>query len=135
MAGVFDYLREWLENGRTLPNLKVEGVVGGVAQPVTQSNAEILLAPNAAQADQRLTVDATAGGVQFAALHADTLYVFWTCEDAQCRVTFDGSAPTTTNGHVVNPWDNGIWSKALAVAAKWIRTGATSAVIHASQMK
>jgi hypothetical protein len=38
------------------------------------------LIPNAAQADQRLTVDDTAGGVQFAAFHADTTQVFWTHE-------------------------------------------------------
>ena len=118
----------------TLP-WKVEGVAGGVAMPVIQSNAEILMAPNSTQVDQRLTVDDTVGGVQFTAFHADTLYVHWTCETAQCRVTFDGSAPTTTNGHIVNVWDSGIWSKALATAAKWIRTGSVSAVIHASQLK
>lgn len=92
-------------------------------------------APNGAQADQALTVDATAGGVQFAAFHADTTQVFWDCQDAPCRVTFDGSAPTTTNGHLIQPGDSGIWTKALAAAAKFIRTGATSGLIHASQLK
>jgi hypothetical protein len=50
-------------------------------------------------------------------------------------VTFDNSAPTTTNGHIINPGDSGVWAKALATAAKFIRTGASSATIHASQMK
>ena len=109
--------------------------------PVTQydsSGNEIVpggsnLAPNGTQADQRLTVDATAGGVQFAAFHADTTHVFWTSEDAECRVTFDDSAPATTNGHVISSGSSGIWSVAQASAAKFIRTGGVSAVIHASQ--
>lgn len=91
--------------------------------------------PNGPEADQRLTVDATAGGVQFTAFAADTQFVFWTCEDAQCRVTFDGSAPTSANGHIINPGDSDVWLAILAKAAKFIRAGATSAVIHASQMK
>jgi len=123
------------DNGDGTYSLTATGVAGGVPMPVTPTNAEILMAPNATQADQCLTVDAAAGGVQFSAFHADTLYVFWTCETAQVRVTFDASAPTTTNGHVVNVGDSGVWSKALATAAKWIRTGDTSAVIHASQLK
>jgi hypothetical protein len=91
--------------------------------------------PNGTQADEQLTVDATVGGVQFGAFHADTTYVFWTSEDAECRVTFDDSAPLTTNGHVISAGSSGIWPVALAEAAKFIRTGSTSAVIHASQMK
>lgn len=102
---------------------------------VVATGASQSLTPNAAQADQRLTVDDTAGGVQFAAFHADTTQVFWTCEAAQCRVTFDGSAPTSTNGHIIEVGDSGLWSVAMATAAKFIRTGATSAVIHASQLK
>ena len=96
------------------------------------------LVPNSVAAtapDEALTVDATAGGVQLAALHADTTHVFWSNETAPCRVTFDGSAPTSTNGHLVNIGDSGIWAKATAAAAKFIRTGAVSAVVSASQMK
>lgn len=91
--------------------------------------------PNGAQADQALTVDATAGGVQFAAFHADTAQVFWDCQAAQCRVTFDGSAPTASNGHLIEPGDSGVWPKALAAGAKFICTGAASGLIHASQLK
>jgi hypothetical protein len=120
---------------KLLGSLAVTGTFWQATQPVSQTNAEILMAPNATEVDQRLTVDATAGGVQLAAFHANTLYVFWSCEDAQCRVTFDNSAPTPTNGHIINVGDSGVWSKALATAAKWIRTGGTSAVIHASQLK
>lgn len=93
------------------------------------------LVPNGTEADQTLTVDDTAGGVQFDAFHADTTHVFWTSEDEECRVTFDGSAPTTTNGHVIASGSSGIWAKAMAAAAKFIRTGGSSAEIHASQLK
>jgi hypothetical protein len=67
----------------------------------------MLEVPNYGVPDQRLTVDDTAGGVQFSALDSKTRYVFWSCETAQCRVTFDNSAPTTTNGHIINIGDNG----------------------------
>ena len=93
------------------------------------------LAPNGTQADQALTVDATGGGVQFSAFHADTTHVFWSCADAQVRVTFDNSAPTSSNGHFIEAGDSGVWSKALAVAAKFIRTGGTSGIVSASQLK
>lgn len=102
---------------------------------ITISGAANTWVPNGVQADQALAVDDTAGGVQFAAFHADTTEVFWDCQVAQCRVTFDGSAPTASNGHLIEPGDSGVWTKALAAAAKFIRTGATSGLIHASQLK
>ena len=93
------------------------------------------LQPNSTQADQRLTVADTAGGVQFSAFHADTTHVYLSLETAEIRVTFDGSAPTSTNGHILPVGYAAVWSKALATAAKFIRTGGSSGVIHASQMK
>src|ERR1035437_6114877 len=108
-------------------------VVASASNPLPFTGT--IFGPNGRQADQRLTVDATAGGVQFSAFHAATTNVFWSCEDQQCRVTFDSSAPTTTNGHVINAGDSGIWPKALATAAKFIRTTGASATIHASQLK
>jgi hypothetical protein len=96
---------------------------------------ESTLVPNSTQADQRLTVDATAGGVQFTTLEGSTTHILWTLEDAQVRVTFDGSAPTSTNGHVLNAGDGGVWARGMAVAAKFIRTGGTSGVVHASQLR
>lgn len=93
------------------------------------------LIPNGTQADQRLTVDNTTGGVQFAAFHADTTHIFWTSETADVRVTFDGSTPTAANGHVIPAGSSGVWRRELAQAARFIRNGAVSAVIHASQLK
>ena len=68
-------------------------------------------------------------------LHAETSAVYWTAEAAECRVTFDGSDPTTTNGHNIAAGSSGTWSVAAATAAKFIRTTGVSAIIHASQMR
>jgi hypothetical protein len=113
----------------------IDQVTANANEVVVKSMPVVSFVPNSTQADQRLTVDATAGGVQFEALHADTTHVLWSNEDAQIRVTFDGSAPTSTNGHIIEAGDSGVWAKALAVAAKFIRTGTSSGVIHASQLK
>ena len=94
-----------------------------------------VLQPNGTQADQRLTVDATIGGVQFSAFHADTTHVYLSVETADVRVTFDGSSPDATNGHVIATGTSLTWSKTLAAAARFHRATSTNATIHASQMK
>lgn len=91
------------------------------------------LAPNGT--DQVLTVDDTAGGVQLSAFPAGTQQVLITLGTAEIRYTIDGSAPTTTNGHLLSAYDERVWHVDMAVAAKFIRTGATSGVLHASPLK
>lgn len=84
-------------------------------------------------ADQRLTVDATAGGVQFTAYtqtYVDTVEL--DVQDADVMVTFDGSAPTSINGHRLYAGNRMTWGVARFNAAKFIRQGATSAAIQAS---
>jgi len=103
---------------------------------VQVSDAAHNLVPNSTEADQALTVDATAGGVQLSALHADTTHVFITVHDADIRVTFDSSAPVGgSNGHLLLENSSAIWPAALAAAAKFIRNASTSAVVHVSQLK
>jgi len=85
--------------------------------------------------DQALTADATAGGVSFAAFPANTTHVLLTSETAECRYTIDGSAPTTTNGHILASGEERVWHVTMASAAKFIRTGGTSAVISASPLR
>lgn len=146
LKGIKNYLRNLasdiataLAGGADIPiTLDSEAVVLGAGTAaigtVDVSDQISNLMPNSTQADQRLTVDATAGGVQLSALHADTTHVYVTLEDAQVRVTFDGSAPTSSNGHILNPYYAAYWPAARAAAAKFIRTGSTSGVIHCSQM-
>ena len=90
--------------------------------------------PATGQTDQRLTVDNTSGGVQLTAYPDGVTHVFLTVEDAQCRFTLDNSAPTTTNGHVLEAGDVCMWPTSWARAAKFIRTGTTSAVLHVSPL-
>lgn len=86
-------------------------------------------------ADQRLTVDATAGGVQLTAFGANCDIVVLDVQDYDVMVTFDGSAPTTTNGHHLVAGEKYTWSKDAAETAKFIRQGANSAAIHASPFR
>ena len=90
--------------------------------------------PTPGVTDQTLTVDATAGGVQFGtAFNSLTRYIVLDVQSADVRVTYDDSAPTTTNGHILFAGRSYTWSKQAAAAAKFIRDGGTSATIHASE--
>lgn len=102
---------------------------------LTDSAAAQNLIANSTKADQALTVDATAGGVQFAAFDAETTHVFIDCQGYDVRFTLDNSAPTTDNGHIMQDGQSAIWAKSLATAAKFIRDGDSSAILHASQLK
>ena len=88
-----------------------------------------------AVADQRLTVDNTGGGVQFSAFSDTTNMIVLDVQDADVMCTFDGSAPTTTNGHRLYSGSHYTWSTAAAQQAKFIRQGATSAAIQASEFQ
>ena len=84
--------------------------------------------------DQALAVDNTTGGVQFSALHADTRYVMIDVQIANVRVTFDGSAPTSTNGHILVAAQGLLTLSAkTASSAKFIEDTATDGLVHMSQ--
>lgn len=87
--------------------------------------------------DEQLTVDNTAGGVQFATVfHADTTHVVWSVEPGGIILaTFDGSAPTSTSNHTLYPRDRDVWTVETAQAAKFIRGTTTNGIIAISQMK
>lgn len=88
--------------------------------------------PNPGALDERLTVGASI--VQFATTFDDlTRYIALDVQDADCFVTYDGSNPTTSNGHRLYAGRSYTWSKKAAQAAKMIRAGSTSSIIHASQ--
>jgi len=85
--------------------------------------------------DQRLTVDATVGGVQFSTFSDTSNMIVLDVQDADVMCTFDGSAPTSTNGHRLYSGSQYTWSVAAAQQAKFIRQGATSAAIQASEFQ
>ena len=88
--------------------------------------------PTPGVADQTLAVADAA--VQFGtAFNSLTRYIVLDVQLADVRVTYDGSAPTSTNGHILFAGRSYTWSKQAAVAAKFIRDGGVSASIHASE--
>ena len=89
--------------------------------------------PTPGATDQTLSVDDTAGGKQFSAFNSLTKYVVLDVQGADVRVTYDDSAPTTTNGHILYAGRSYTWSKQAAVAAKFIRDTSVTAGIFASE--
>lgn len=77
---------------------------------------------NTAANEQTLAVDNTVGGVQFTAFHASTTHVLITAGGGEMYFTLRGVAPTWTTGHRIFIHDAWIMEKAMAVAAKFIRS-------------
>jgi len=88
-------------------------------------------APTPGVADQTLTVANSV--VQFSAFNSLTKFVVLDVQVADVRVTYDDSAPTSTNGHILFAGRSYTWSKAAAAAAKFIEDTTTDATIHASE--
>lgn len=84
-----------------------------------------------AQAYESLTIDATVGGIALTAgTYLTRRYAEITIETAPIRFTVDGTAPTTTVGHLVNPGDViRLDSNEDITAFRAIRTTATSGTI------
>lgn len=92
------------------------------------------MSAGSAVADQRLTVSTDA--VQFAtAFNTSTDIVVLDIQAADVMVTFDGSTPTSSNGHQLVAGEKYSWSRAAATAAKFIRQGASDGTIHASEFQ
>ena len=81
-----------------------------------------------------ITVDDTVGGVGFDKDILATIVppkrVYITAETAQCRFCYDTTAPTSTLGHPLNPFDT-MYVEGLQNMKNFraIRTGTTSAKI------
>lgn len=92
----------------------------------------VQLSGSKAQDSETITVDNTVGGKALTtAKIAGCTKAFITVEDAQLRWTVDGTAPTTTVGHIANPYDIIDLVSAEDMAAfRAIRTGSTSAKLY-----
>lgn len=88
--------------------------------------------PNGTNLGQNLTVAGTV--VSFTNdFDYKTNGVLVSVQTAPVFVTHDGSTPSSTNGHLLPIGYMDFWSKDRAIAAKFIRNGATSAVVNLSQ--
>ena len=88
--------------------------------------------PNPNATNQNLTVSSSA--VSLTAPHGDTDYVIIDVQDNDVYVTFDGTTPSASNGHVL-PDGQGLLviSANAARAAKFLRYSSSDWVIHATQ--
>ena len=70
---------------------------------------------------QSLTVSSSAVAMIATPLYELTQKVVWDLQTDAAFVTFDGSTPTSSNGHKIAAGTSGEWSPEVANAAKWIR--------------
>lgn len=85
---------------------------------------------------QALTVDATAGGVAFAAFNDKTNFVVFDVQTADVIVTYDGQTPVAGSvGHRMLVGEKYTMSKAQAMACKFLRATSTSGFIWASEFQ
>lgn len=109
--------------------------MGGNARIV---NGPMQVEPMGTSNDFRNTVSSTAKAFlndgSAVTLDDNVTHVLWSLEDASVRFTIDGSDPTTSNGHVLNAGESGIWSRRFADSVKVIRNTSTDAVFHVSQL-
>jgi hypothetical protein len=87
--------------------------------------------PTPGATDQTLSVDDSIK--QFSAFNSLTKYVVLDVQVSDVRVTYDDSAPTSTNGHILYAGRSYTWSKQAATAAKFIEDSTVTATIHASE--
>jgi hypothetical protein len=89
--------------------------------------------PNGTAAGQNLTVGATAVQFDPATFDYKTNAFFVTVHTHPVIVTFDGTTPTASNGHVLPTDWYGWWSKDAAIAAKLLRHTSSSSQVTISQ--
>lgn len=78
---------------------------------------------------ENLPAPTTGTGAFFSDFHADTDYVVIDVQDNNVIVTFDGSAPTASNGHLlVKEQGLIVLSKNAAKGAKFLGSGGTSII-------
>ena len=88
--------------------------------------------PTKGVTDQTLSI--TTGTSTFSAFNSLTKYIALDVQDVDVRVTFDGSTPSTSNGHILYAGRAYTFSKAAAEDAIFARKASSgTAVIHASE--
>lgn len=85
-------------------------------------------------AGQRLSITSTATST-FAAFNARTDVIVLDVQTGNTYCTFDGTTPTSTNGHILYSGQAYTWSTAAAIAAKFVATTTTNSIIYASEFQ
>ncbi len=89
---------------------------------------------SAAVAGQAITVTSTATK-QFSAFNVSTDFVVLDIQNANTFCTFDGTTPSSGAAHILSQGNSYTWSRAAALAAKFVATTTTNCVIYASQFQ
>jgi hypothetical protein len=85
------------------------------------------------ETDERLAVSTAVVSLTNAWSSAKTKYVLIDIQGDDVMVTFDGSNPSSTNGHLFKKLTPPFfWNKNTAMAAKFIRANATDASVQAT---
>lgn len=91
--------------------------------------------PASGLVDERLTVSSSAVPLSSIATwgaNGVCRMVVLDIQGQDAMVTFDGSTPTSTNGHRLYAGQNYTWGYDTAKAAQFIRQGSSDSTIHAS---
>ena len=90
--------------------------------------------PQDGAAHAQRTISSTALLLISGSLHANTTQVLVQFNGADARVTFDGTAPTTSLGFKYVDGSSAYFSREMAIAAKAIRTAATDVIAESQQL-
>jgi hypothetical protein len=83
------------------------------------------------ETDERLAVSSSVVSLTGAWTSSKTKYVLVDIQGADVMVTFDGSDPSSTNGHLFKKLaDPFFWHRDTARVAKFIRSASTDASVH-----
>jgi len=90
--------------------------------------------PQAGAAHTQRTISSSAVSVLNHTLQAQTQHAIVQFNDADVRVTFDGSSPTASKGFLYVNGSTAYWTKEMLSAAKAIRTGSTDVVAEIQEL-
>jgi hypothetical protein len=96
-------------NNTRISNMYLRPAKGGTCQDLAVSTTVVQLDP-----------------AQFGSVARE---IVWSVETDSVRVTFDGTAPTTSHGHTLPVGASGTWSVETATAAKFLRATADAVVV------
>lgn len=105
-----------------METIKLQNVVSEMVPPNTTG-----------EVGYRLTVNATAGGVQLTAGNIGTTgkYVLLQVQGAPVYVTYDNTTPSATNGVYVDTYEKTVVQRALALRMKWLRATGSDGYVMA----
>ena len=84
--------------------------------------------------DNRSTISTTVVAASAVLALTTETAVFLDVQAQPVMVTFDGSDPTSSNGHLLAAGYSAYWSKQQWMNARFIRQGASDGTIHVSPM-